>query len=69
MNDTEKKCDIGLVGLAIMGENLVLTWQTTISKSPYSTALPARWMPLSKDAPWVKALSAVHRQFLLLGGQ
>jgi len=24
MNDTEKKCDIGLVGLAVMGENLVL---------------------------------------------
>ena len=24
MNHTEKKCDIGLVGLAVMGENLVL---------------------------------------------
>ncbi|MGI9568950.1 MAG: NAD(P)-binding domain-containing protein, partial [Desulfobulbia bacterium] len=28
MNSAKKKCDIGLIGLAVMGENLVLNMES-----------------------------------------
>ncbi len=49
-HETEK-ADIGIFGLAVMGENLALTFWTTASRSRYTTGRRSGCDPSSKCAP------------------
>ena len=44
------QADIGLVGLAVMGQNLVLNMPTTATASPSSTGRPRRSTPFRRPA-------------------
>jgi 6-phosphogluconate dehydrogenase len=40
---SNKKTDIGLIGLAVMGENLALTWKVKIGRFQFITVLFRVW--------------------------
>ena len=48
-NDLHGKADIGLIGLAVMGENLVMNMESKASLSLYTTAQWRRWTDLFRE--------------------